>query len=162
MSVRTQILSEHIDDLHKIAKGLLEYETLTGDEIIALIKGIEPVRKPYEEPEPQRGSGPSVPQPAARAASVPSRRSRSRGGEPNAFRHSQHHGGFVLRWRAFLAPEAALEHARALLAGGADVLDLGAASSNPDAKPVAPDVEIARLAPIVVGADQRRRRALDR
>lgn len=49
----------------------------------------------------------------------------------------------------FLAPQAALEHARALLAGGADVLDLGAASSNPEAKPVAPDVEIARLAPIV-------------
>jgi cell division protease FtsH len=56
------ILSDHIDDLHKIAKGLLEYETLTGDEIIGLTKGIEPVRKPYEEPEPQRGAGPSVPQ----------------------------------------------------------------------------------------------------
>jgi cell division protease FtsH len=56
------ILSEHLDDLHKIAKGLLEYETLTGDEIIGLTKGIEPVRKPYEEPEPQRGPGPSVPQ----------------------------------------------------------------------------------------------------
>jgi len=57
-----QILSDHIDDLHTLAKGLLEYETLTGDEIIALLKGIPPVRKPYEEPEPQRGPGPSVPQ----------------------------------------------------------------------------------------------------
>jgi cell division protease FtsH len=56
------ILTDHLDDLHKIAKGLLEYETLTGDEIIGLTKGIEPVRKPYEEPEPQRGPGPSVPQ----------------------------------------------------------------------------------------------------
>jgi cell division protease FtsH len=56
------ILTEHLDDLHTVAKGLLEYETLTGDEIIALIKGIQPVRKPYEEPEPQRGPGPSVPQ----------------------------------------------------------------------------------------------------
>ncbi len=63
------ILSEYIDDLHKIAKGLLEYETLTGDEIIGLTKGIEPVRKPYEEPEPQRGSGPSVPQ-AGRPRSI--------------------------------------------------------------------------------------------
>ena len=36
-------------------------ETLTGDEIIALLKGIPPVRAPYEEPEPQRGPGPSVP-----------------------------------------------------------------------------------------------------
>jgi cell division protease FtsH len=57
-----QILSDHIDDLHTLAKGLLEYETLTGDEITALLKGIPPVRKPYEEPEPQRGPGPSVPQ----------------------------------------------------------------------------------------------------
>jgi dihydropteroate synthase type 2 len=49
----------------------------------------------------------------------------------------------------FLAPEAALAHARALIANGADVLDIGAASSNPDAKPVASDVEIARMAPVV-------------
>ena len=35
---------------------------LTGDEIIALLKGIPPVRTPYEEPEAQRGPGPSVPQ----------------------------------------------------------------------------------------------------
>jgi dihydropteroate synthase type 2 len=49
----------------------------------------------------------------------------------------------------YLAPDAALAHARALIKAGADVLDLGAASSNPDAKPVSPDVEIARLAPIV-------------
>ncbi|HXL99058.1 MAG TPA: dihydropteroate synthase [Rhizomicrobium sp.] len=49
----------------------------------------------------------------------------------------------------YLAPGAALAQARALMEGGADVLDLGAASSNPDAKTVAPDVEIARLAPVV-------------
>ncbi len=57
-----EILTARTEDLHVIAKGLLEYETLTGDEIIGLIKGIPPVRNPYEEPEPQRGSGPSVPQ----------------------------------------------------------------------------------------------------
>ena len=33
-----------------LARGLLEYETLTGDEIIALLKGIPPVRTPYEDP----------------------------------------------------------------------------------------------------------------
>jgi len=55
------ILSTRTDDLHTIAKGLLEYETLTGDELVALLKGIPPVRAPYEEPEPQRGPGPSVP-----------------------------------------------------------------------------------------------------
>ena len=56
------ILKEHEDDLHTLANGLLEYETLSGDEIIALLKGIPPVRTPFEEPEPTRGSGPSVPQ----------------------------------------------------------------------------------------------------
>jgi len=48
----------------------------------------------------------------------------------------------------YLAADAAIAHARAL-AQDADILDLGAASSNPDAKPVAPDVEIARLTPVV-------------
>jgi cell division protease FtsH len=57
-----QILSEHRDDLETLAQGLLEYETLSGDEIVGLLKGVQPVRKPYEEPEPQRGPGPSVPQ----------------------------------------------------------------------------------------------------
>ena len=45
----------------------------------------------------------------------------------------------------FLAPEAALAHGRALLADGADILDIGAASSNPDSKPVSTDVEIGRF-----------------
>jgi cell division protease FtsH len=56
------ILTEKRSDLDVLARGLLEYETLTGDEIVALLKGIAPVRTPYEEPEPQRGPGPSVPQ----------------------------------------------------------------------------------------------------
>src|SRR5215475_10107382 len=48
----------------------------------------------------------------------------------------------------FLDPEAALAQARAL-AKEADGIDLGAASSRPDAVPVAPEVEIARLWPVV-------------
>jgi len=52
----------------------------------------------------------------------------------------------------FLAPEAALKQAAALIDAGADVLDIGAASSNPEAASVAPDVEIARLAPILAAA----------
>ena len=39
-----KILNENIKDLHTIAKGLLEYETLTGEEIQNLIKGIKPKR----------------------------------------------------------------------------------------------------------------------
>jgi cell division protease FtsH len=37
-----RILTEHMDDLHKISKALLEYETLSGDEIDALLRG-EPI-----------------------------------------------------------------------------------------------------------------------
>jgi cell division protease FtsH len=58
-----RILTERKSDLDTLARGLLEYETLTGDEIVALLKGIAPVRTPYEEPETaSRGQGPSVPQ----------------------------------------------------------------------------------------------------
>jgi dihydropteroate synthase type 2 len=48
----------------------------------------------------------------------------------------------------FLDPETARAHALAL-AKDADAIDIGAASSKPDAKPVPPDVEIARMAPLV-------------
>jgi dihydropteroate synthase type 2 len=49
----------------------------------------------------------------------------------------------------YLATQAALVHARALAKGGADIIDLGAAASNPRAQSVSPSTEIARLAPIV-------------
>jgi len=49
----------------------------------------------------------------------------------------------------FLSPEAALAHAESLLADGADIIDIGAASSHPDAAPVAPELEIARLASVI-------------
>jgi len=49
----------------------------------------------------------------------------------------------------YLVPEAAVARGRMLAAEGADIVDLGAASSNPNAKPVAPEIEIARLAPVV-------------
>ena len=35
------IIKKHIDDLHKIAKGLLEYETLSADDIGNILKGKE-------------------------------------------------------------------------------------------------------------------------
>ena len=49
----------------------------------------------------------------------------------------------------YLAPEAALAHAQKLTGDGADILDIGAASSHPDAQPVSPQDEIARLSAIV-------------
>ena len=53
------VLSDKIDDLHKIAKALLVYETLTGDEIRDLIlKNIQPTKlsKKQEESEDKTSS----------------------------------------------------------------------------------------------------------
>ena len=52
-----RILQERIEDLHTLAKALLEYETLTGEEIGNALKGIPPVR---DDAEADRPSGPSV------------------------------------------------------------------------------------------------------
>jgi dihydropteroate synthase type 2 len=49
----------------------------------------------------------------------------------------------------YLDPAAAIAHARALAGAGADVIDLGAAASNIDAKPVSAAAEIARLDPVI-------------
>ena len=47
-----KVLNEKIDDLHKIAKALLIYETLSGDEIRDLIlKDIKPTRSFNDEKE---------------------------------------------------------------------------------------------------------------
>ncbi len=45
-------LTDHVDELHVVAKALLEYEMLSGDEIKALLRG-EPIirKKPEDEPE---------------------------------------------------------------------------------------------------------------
>ena len=53
------ILRRHLDSLHAIAAGLLEYETLTGQEIRDLLKGKAPVRESADAP------------PAGRSGSVP-------------------------------------------------------------------------------------------
>jgi dihydropteroate synthase len=49
----------------------------------------------------------------------------------------------------FYAPEAALTHARRLLAEGADLLDLGAESTRPGAEPVPDAEQWRRLAPVL-------------
>jgi dihydropteroate synthase type 2 len=49
----------------------------------------------------------------------------------------------------FLEPRAAIAHGVALAEGGADVIDIGAASSNPDAGQVGAEMEIARLSAVV-------------
>lgn len=49
----------------------------------------------------------------------------------------------------FLEPAAAIEQALALVEGGADVIDLGPASSHPEAKTVTDDEEIRRITPVL-------------
>ncbi len=46
-------------------------------------------------------------------------------------------------------PERAVEHGRALLAEGADLLDIGGESSRPGARPIAEDAELGRVLPVV-------------
>ncbi len=43
-----KILQDNIEELHIVAKGLLEYETLSGDEIKDLIKGVKPTRDDFD------------------------------------------------------------------------------------------------------------------
>ena len=51
-----KILNEKRADLEMLAKGLLEFETLTGDEIKDLLAGKRPVRESVIEPTTPRGS----------------------------------------------------------------------------------------------------------
>ncbi len=52
----TKILTEKRSDLEALAKGLLEYETLSGDEIQDLLKGKKPNRESVLEPTTPRTS----------------------------------------------------------------------------------------------------------
>lgn len=49
----------------------------------------------------------------------------------------------------YLDPPAALAHARAMAAAGADIIDVGGESTRPGAPPVAPETELARVVPVV-------------
>jgi cell division protease FtsH len=55
-----RILTEELENLHQVAKALLEFETLSGDEIIGVMKGVVPTREDEDEKKP-----------ASFAASVP-------------------------------------------------------------------------------------------
>ena len=63
-----RILTEKLEDLHTVAKGLLEYETLSGDEIKGVLKGIPPRR---DEPEALAPVGPKSSVPLAPRPATP-------------------------------------------------------------------------------------------
>jgi cell division protease FtsH len=52
-----EILNGHLDELHALAKGLLEYETLSADEIRRIIKGERIVRETSTPPAPEERPG---------------------------------------------------------------------------------------------------------
>ena len=61
------LLTERLDELHRLARGLLEYETLSGDDIRTVLRGEPVIRKVVDEPatEGRRASVPSAGRPVA-------------------------------------------------------------------------------------------------
>ena len=49
----------------------------------------------------------------------------------------------------FLAPDDAVRHALAMVAGGADIIDVGGESTRPGAEPVSAEIEMARVIPVI-------------
>jgi cell division protease FtsH len=72
------ILGEHLEDLKKVAEALLEYETLSGEEVKALLRG-ESIFRPEEPPSSPADSG-------AGAGGVRSAVPSSRGKKPSSGR----------------------------------------------------------------------------
>jgi cell division protease FtsH len=61
-----RILSENVEELHRLATGLLEYETLSGDELRTVLRGEKVIRTVVDEPaqENRRASVPTSGRPA--------------------------------------------------------------------------------------------------
>jgi len=57
----TKVLTENLDALHAVAKALLEYETLNGDEVAQLLRGEDIDRPDESEPSEDNTAATSVP-----------------------------------------------------------------------------------------------------
>ena len=71
-----QVLTEHLDDLHTIARGLLEYETLSAHDVDQLLAGHDIDRSEPDEPAATAGPRSSVPT----SGQQPGRKDRPSGG----------------------------------------------------------------------------------
>jgi len=62
-----RLLTERLEELHRLARGLLEYETLSGEDIRTVLRGEPVIRKVVDEPmaENRRASVPSAGRPVA-------------------------------------------------------------------------------------------------
>ena len=79
----TRILTEKRQDLETLAKGLLEFETLSGDEIIDLLNGKKPNRESVLEPSTPRASAvPPAGKPRPASRSGPGSRAAAAGVKP--------------------------------------------------------------------------------
>ena len=73
--VARKVLTDNLDELHRLADALLEYETLTGEEAKRAIKGEDIGREnPSDKPERCPPAAPRSRRPAARAAASAARR----------------------------------------------------------------------------------------
>ena len=61
------MLTERLEELHRLARGLLEYETLSGDEIRTVLRGEPVIKKVVDEPAagdpPRLGARPAAGRP---------------------------------------------------------------------------------------------------
>jgi len=55
-----KLIEDHADEFERLAQGLLEYETLTGDEIKRVMAGNPPTEPDDEDDKSDSGSAPSV------------------------------------------------------------------------------------------------------
>jgi cell division protease FtsH len=69
-----QVLTEHLDDLHAIAKALLEYETLSANEVNSILRG-EGIDRP------DMGDGAAPQESSGKRSSVPKSGKSSKGGK---------------------------------------------------------------------------------
>jgi cell division protease FtsH len=65
------ILTEHMDDLHTVSKALLEYETLSRDEIDQILRGEKIVRDDTGGAGPDRRRRASVPTSSGQTGTAP-------------------------------------------------------------------------------------------